>query len=654
VRLVRLSLRHMTGRRRRLLIALAVVAALVGATVVSAAAYVASVPTPGPLVLPETTRVYFSDGRTEMARLGVENRTLLEPGGISEAVKQAAVADVEPDFWSSQQSAIARRVVRWHFDLRGSNASVRMRVAVMAWKLDDQYSKDEILAMYLNALPFGRDAHGVEAAAQAYFGKSADTRSSQQVSVAEAIVLATMIDQTGSEPSQERWTQVRDKMVDLGYLTRAEADALTFPTPTLKPYDPKADNPGLSGPAGLVVNQVLAELARSPQFKGKSWDFIRNGGFKITTTVDRSAQGLLEKTANGAVAGSVMSAQPRTLQAAAAVVEPGTGRVIAYYGGPKGGGADYAGWYIDEDGDATGFGAHRPGTSFQVYALAAALKDGVSLDSRWDSRSPRTFPGRQQPVRNLASCPAPHGVRNGPCTLLGSTLASLDGPYFALTQTIGTAAVLEMAKAAGIADMWDDESKRVSLDATKDMTEVTLSRFGFEMALGQYRVTVLDQANAMATFAAGGVRAKAHFVRQVRMRTGVVYSERLPTAREPTVLSKEQAADLTWALSQGSAGRLRGIDSASKTGTWIDGVVPTHAWMVGYTGRLAAAVWIGSAGREGPLKDGRGAAIFGAGLPATIYRTFMTAAHTDMNLRPGRFGPPAHVGDADRGDAPPA
>jgi membrane peptidoglycan carboxypeptidase len=642
-------MKAMTTRKRRLLIVVAVILVLVGATAGSAALYVGSVPLPALVTSPETTTVYYADGKTEMARLGAERRVALPRDRFTDVVWQAAVAAEDPDFFGSTGGPIARSVVRNAMGLKGSGTSTRLKVYVMARKLDDAYTKDQILEMYLNAMPFGRGAFGVEAAAQAYFGKSVEKDSSRVVSPAEAIALATVIDQTGTEPSQSRWTEVRDAMVDQGYLTRAAADALAFP-PAL-PYDPKRNQTGLDRPTGLVVNHVLAEIVASPQFRGQSWDAIRNGGYTIVTTVDVRAQAALEAVVDPTATGSLMNGQPKELQAAGVLVQPGTGRVLAYYGGASGIGSDYAGWYLDEDGVATGYGAHRAGTSFMPYALAAALKDGISLDSMWDSRSPRRFPGRTEPIRNVSACTPPHGTRNGPCTLLGATLASLEVPYYSLTQAIGSATVLEMAKAAGIRHMWNDDRKRIALDDHRQMAEVSPKEFNTEVALGQYPVTVVDHATGMATFAAGGQRATTHFVRQVKRGEDVVYSEALPTEGQGRVLNDQQAADLTWALSQTSAGRLRGIDTAGKTGVWIDGVEPTHAWMVGYTTDLAAAIWVGSAGRERPLRDSQGRAIFGAGLPAQIYTAVMGATHADMLLKPGRFGPPAHVGDADRGDS---
>jgi len=641
----------MSGRKRRLLIALAVIVALVGAALGSAAVYVSNVEVPGLADLPQSTTVYYSDGRTVMARLGEVNRTNLEYQQIPEELARATVVADEPDFWSSSRGAIARRVVRVYFDLRGSGVTTRARVAVAAGKLEDEYSKEQVLAAYLNAMPYGRRAFGVEAAAQAYFGKSADRNApaAGRITTAEAIALASLADQPGPEPSSARWGEVRDAMVGSGWLERSAADALTFPKTIA--YDPKADESRLERPTGLVVNHVLSELAATSVFQGRGWDGIRNGGYRIVTTLDATAQALLERTANATVAGSAMHGQPETLQAAAVSLEPGTGRVLAYFGGHNGLGSDYAGIFTDEQGDVAGYGAHRPGTSFFVYALAAALKADISLNSRWDSKGPRRFPGRTAPVVNASTCARRYGVPNGPCTLLGSTVASLNVPYYAVTQTVGSATVLEMAKAAGIAHMWTDDRKRVDLDRYPGMAELSPARFAVELTFGQYPVTVLDQATGMATFAADGVRADTHFVKAVRAGSRTVYSERLPQGAGTPVLTGPQLADLTWALSQTGTARLKGVDAAGKSGAWIDGKVPTHAWMIGYTRSLATAVWVGSAGRERPLTDRRGAQIFGSGLPTTIYRTFMDGAHAGLRLRPGRFAPPAHVGDDSRGDA---
>ena len=143
----------------------------------------------------------------------------------------------------------------------------------------------------------------------------------------------------------------------------------------------------LDEPTGLVVTQVLAELRDTDAFRDKAPGYLEDGGFTIVTTVDARAQALLEQTIDGTVANSLMAGQPRNLQAAAVVVEPGTGRVLAYFGGSDGAGADYAGTYRTADGEIAGFGAHPPAQTVGAFVLAAALDNDISVESRWDAPS---------------------------------------------------------------------------------------------------------------------------------------------------------------------------------------------------------------------------------------------------------------------------
>ncbi len=664
--------RRRARRRARVLAVFSTVIAIVGATLVGAAVYVTSVALEDMSTLPETTTVYYSDGKTVMARLGSVNRTTLTANEIPEQLKQSAVAADDADFWTGNVTTITRSVVRHAYDV-GTGPEARARSTVLAWKLDDEYSKDEILTYYLNVVPFGRGTHGVEAASQAYFGKTArrGAERSAALSLAEAIVLIAMIRQPEPDPadpanlpgfdpsrspralenSKARWSEIRASMVELGYLTQAEADALVYPE-TVRKDDPNARLSDLDGPAGLIVNHVLSELAATTPFRSATWLSIKEGGYTIVTTIDARAQQLLEMAADETVPGSALNGQPENLQAAAVVIEPGTGRVLAYFGGHNGVGADYAGFYYDEAGDANGYGAHPPGGSFHVHALAAALKAGISIRSMWNTTSPQNFPVLEgtRAVRDVGRCPTGRTI----CSLSDATLASLDTAYFGLTVKITPAAVLDAARSAGIDFMWTDDRARQDLRAVADLGQLAPSRFGSPVGIGQYAVTVLDQANAMATYAAGGLRARAHFLKQVLDGEEVVVPESLPTGGEPRILLPAQVVDLTWTLARTTAGKLTGRDSASKTGAWQLASDPTknaHAWMVGFTNRLAMAVWVGNDKEEHALQLKTGEVIGGAGLPATIYRTFMAKAHDAMRLTPKKFPPPAYVGDGDAGNA---
>jgi membrane peptidoglycan carboxypeptidase len=637
--------------RRRALVAAAVVLTLVGAGLAGAAYYYRSVEYVGLRPLPASTVLYYADG-TVLARLGHLNRDPVALGQMIPTVAQVAVAAEDPDFWTSHAGAITRSVARQAADIRDDSTSAWARVGVIAWKVEDAYSKEEILDYYLNSVPFGRNAYGVEAAARVYFGKTARVAAppEQQLTLAEVMALVARVDRPedpDAAVARQRWGEIRDAMVDAGALTAAEAAALTYP----EPRPPVAGPSENERPAAIVVNHVLDELSHTGgAFKDRTWESIETGGYSIYTTLDSRAQAALESTADETVAGSVMNGQPQQMVAAAVVVEPGTGRVLAYYGGHEGLGNDYAGFYYDQAGEATGFGRYPPGQSFVVHTLAAALKAGISLRSTWQW-TPHEQVGRPQsnPIRNASRCTSDASA-TGVCSLLDSTTQSLNVPFYDVTLSVSPAKVLEMSRDAGIDYMWNDDWERQDLRSVTNWGEVTPSKFDIFLGIGQYPVTVLDQANAMATYASGGLRARAHFVAKVIKGDEIVVAEALPNPDQPRVLGAAAAADLTYALSLNPSGQLPAIDSASKTGVWEyanRADANAHAWMVGYTSSLAMAVHIGSRAEETPLIDRNGATVWGSGLPAMIYRAFMTKAYQDMKLIQKPFAPPVFGGRLD-------
>jgi membrane peptidoglycan carboxypeptidase len=693
-------------RKRILIIILAVLALLAGIGLMAGTYYVDSVPTPADLKLPESTTVYFADGRTSMAKLGAENRTIVPFDQMNDFPMQAIVAAEDRTFWTNKgvdfaavlraawsnisggqrqgASTITQQYARVAADLKGVTYSRKIREAVMAWKLDDKYSKEEILGFYLNTVPFGRGAYGIEAAAQAYFGKTVrrDAPAANQLTVAEAMVLCAMVKQPEANPddpegqpgydpqrgakarqnSIDRWNYIRDGMVNLGYLSPEAAANLAYPD-TVKPIDPTAGQSGLDRPTGLVVNHVLSELRQTEQFKDKPADYVRNGGFKIVTTIDKRVQDAAEAAADirRDSAPEAVRGQPKNWQAALVAVEPGSGRVLGYYGGNEGSGADYAGWYYDEKGQARGFGQHPPGSSFKVYDLAAALKEKISVKQHFDSPDTKEFPasGRTKespagPIRN-----AEHAPCQPDCALWEATVASLNVTYFGLTEKLGAAKVIDMATRAGIDSMWanqkgDTQPKRIELHGHTG--EEVARHFSTEVGIGQYGITVQDHANGMATFAAGGKRADAHFVRSVMKGDERVFVERL--VQTDVGLDGEAIDQLNWTLSRVKAGKLdNGWDTAGKTGTWQAGQSTTqnvHTWMVGYTGTLAAAVWLGTTDGK-PLKTKNGSyEVYGASAPGPIWRQFMEQAAAAMKLDPDkyRFGEPKFPGETASPTAP--
>jgi membrane peptidoglycan carboxypeptidase len=676
-------------RRRGLVAAVLVVVLMLGGIgTVLGVYYVDSVPTPAQLALPEATTVYYADGKTPMARLGAQNRTLLTFDEMNDAVKQSIVAAEDQSYWTNKgidlfgvlraawnnvtggqtqgASTITQQYARIAADLKGVTYSRKLREAVIAWKLSRKYSKQQILEFYLNTVAFGRGAYGIEAAAQAFFGKTANKTASpdRQLTVSEAMVLAAMVKQPERDPadpeghpgydpkrgplalqnSKDRWAYIRGNMVKLHYLSQAQADALQYPD-TVIDDNPDAYASGLDKPTGVAVDHVLSELRQTDAFKGKPKDFLINGGFHIVTTVDKRAQDAAEAAADirRPTAPKVDQGQPADWQAALVAVEPGTGRVLAYYGGNSASGADYAGWYYDEAGTPTGFGEHPAGSSFKVYDLAEALHQNVSMKSHWDSPPSKEFPNSGRvagsaagPVRNSSTAAC-----QPDCQLWQATVASLNVTFFDLTEHLGPANVVEMASKAGIDSMWTDKQgpAPVRVDLRGKSGAEVMPNFSTELGIGQYGITVLDHANGLATLAAGGKRSQAHFVRSVTHRGDTVYAEKL--SQSDLGLDKEKIDELNWTLRQVVAAKLdNGWDSAGKTGTWQLGtstVDSAHTWMVGYTGAIATAVWLGTTdGKALVTRDGSHQ-VSGATNAAPIWRQFMTAATAAMKLDPDKY-----------------
>jgi membrane peptidoglycan carboxypeptidase len=170
------------------------------------------------------------------------------------------------------------------------------------------------------------------------------------------------------------------------------------------------------------------------------------------------------------------------------------------------------------------------------------------------------------------------------------------------------------------------------------------------LGIGQYSVTVVDHANGIATMAAGGLRAKAHFVQKVEKDGNVLYSETLPKPDAPKILNTQAVTDLTYAMTQVKVGATAGWQWATKTGTWEYDKDPNenaHAWNVGFTKKIAAAVWVGNRGDEQGIRNAGNGIIYGSGLPAEIWRKFMDGATTSFNWpkENQQFAPPVYVGN---------
>ena len=493
---------------------------------------------------------------------------------------------------------------------------------VISTKMSGDWSKDQVLTSYLNIIYFGRGAYGISAASTAYFGKPVE-----QLDVAEGALLAALIQQpSGLDPavdpagSAERWNWVLDGMVTIGALTKEERAAQVFP-PTVSADAARNDNQ-TTGPNGLIERQVTKELMDLFNIDEQT---LNTEGLQVTTTIDPKAQ----QAAQDAVA-KYMDGQDPDMRSAVASVDPKTGGVRAYYGGSDANGFDFA-----QAGLPTG-------SSFKVFALVAALQQGIGLGYQVDS-SPVDVNGIK--ITNV------DGEGCGTCNIAEALKQSLNTSYYRLMLKLknGPQDVADAAHAAGVAESFPGVEHTLSEDGKGGPPNNGV-------VLGQYQSRVIDMASAYATLADSGVYHRPHFVQKVVRPDGQVLFDATQQNDPGEQKIDKAVADNVTAAMQPIAAYSRGHNlaggraSAAKTGTnqLGDSDANRDAWMVGYTPSLATAVWVGTTEGTKPLVTKSGGSVYGSGLPSDIWKSTMDGAlqGTDNETFPkpteigGYAGPP--------------
>ncbi|MHB8961504.1 MAG: transglycosylase domain-containing protein, partial [Candidatus Limnocylindrales bacterium] len=586
------------------------------------------VPEPNESATATATRILYAD-RSEMGRVGSQNRIPIplsqvpqdvqlavlsaedrghytNPGINPRGIARALFANVRGGGVEQGGSSITQQYAKNAFLTQERTFTRKVKEVFIALKMTREVDKDEILEDYLNTIYFGRQASGIEVAAQTYFNRPAE-----KLSLAQGAVIAASIKSPASldpekypEQARARWAYVLDGMVEQGWLTQTERDQQVYPT--VAKIGQGNRNNDLSGPKGHVISAVLEELAA----RGFAEDRLSAGGLVVTTTIRKDAQ----QAAIEAVQ-DITGEKPGgdELQGALVSVKPGTGEVFAYYGGATGTGFDFANQGV----------GRQPGSSFKPYVLATALEQGLSLRTRLDGNSPKDFPGREEPVSNFGR------EDFGRVDLIEATQRSINTAYYELGLEVGPRKVAELAHRAGIPE-------EVKLESEDGVTNGGI-------ALGGYEVHVLDQAVGFATFANRGVPVEPFLVKKVQDSSGDdLYNAEITTGDR--AFSEDVADDATFAMQAvvergtGRGARLAGgREAAGKTGTSQDN---KDAWFVGYTPQLSTAVWLGYAQPKTIRIDGIEAT--GGGFSSKIFKAYMDVA---LDGQPEEdFPPPANVG----------
>jgi len=604
------------------------------------------VPRPSDMKNDQVATIYAADGTTVLSTVVPPegNRTEVDIEEVPEHVRNAVLSAEDRNFYSNPGFSISGFVRAARDNVMGKETAGggstitqqyvknvlvgadrtitrKMRELVVSTKMARQSSKDEILQAYLNTIYFGRGAYGIAAASEAYFGKPVG-----ELSVSEGAVLAGVIQSPSSldpefnRPAIEaRWTYVLDGMVEMGVLDAGERDGQQFP-PTV-PSNQLAQQNDSTGPEGHVKTQVLRELSAA----GISEQTLNTEGLRITTTIDPVAQQAAIDSAR-----STLDGEDESLRTAVVSIDPRTGAVRAYYGGEEGAGFDFAQAPL------------QTGSSFKVFGLVAALRQGIGLNARFDS-SPLKVGNIEIGNVEGASC--------GKCTIAEALKRSLNTSFYRLMMSMddGPQAIADAAHDAGIP---------MTIPGVEG---TTLSHEGGPpeggIVLGQYQSRVIDMASAYATLAASGTFHEPFFVQRVETADGDVLLDRPASPGEfrldPAVADNVTQAMLPIAAYSRGHALAGGRPSAAKTGTTQlgDTGLNKDAWMVGYTPSLSTAVWVGTPDGEA-IVNSWGGSIYGSGLPSDIWKGTMDGAleGTDFESFPwpdpidGQAGVPADAG----------
>jgi len=599
---------------------------IVGATVFGIAYFTVNIPDPNSYVNSQATIIQYADG-SEIGRIGAQNRTIIPLANIPIQLRHAVLAAEDKNFYSNRAFSITGIVRAAINNLRGGslqggstitqqyaktafltpNRDIKRKIKelIIAIKLENQFSKDQILENYLNTIYFGRGAYGVETGAQLYFGRSAN-----QLTLEQSAVLASILRSPGYydpdyregnlERLQARFKYVIDNMHNEGWISDKRYANIKYPE-----VKSRVRSGVLAGPKGYLMQAVQSEL----NALGFSEDELMIGGLVVKTTLEKLAQ----QAAVDAVDKESPKKAPDNLHIGMVSIRPGTGEIVAMYGGK-----DYL---IRQLNDATQSIA-QAGSTFKPFALIAALQAGISLSSIWNGDSPKVFDdvGKPYEVSN-------YGEKSfGDISLLQATASSINTIYVPLGIKAGLDNVVNVARAAGI-------PQNVALMPTPSIV------------LGVASPRVIDVASAFATFAAQGVYAKPFLVKEVQgSNKGVLYEA---TIQPQEVFDKSVMADLTYALSEvtragtaTAAVSKLGRVSAGKTGTSQNNA---SAWFSGYVPQLATSVAFFRDDATQSLNGIGGlTSLTGGSFPARIWTAYMKAVLKDIPEE--AFPEPAYIG----------
>ncbi len=531
--------------------------------------------------------------------IATEDTKFYEHAGIRPlSFLRAAVFGLLPGRRAAGTSTLTQQLVK-NAILTNERSYIRkLKEVILSLRLEQKYTKDQILQIYFNEIPYGSTNFGVETAAQSYFGKSVSELNLQEAATLAGFPKAPSRYLNNPEALLERRNFVLRRMYEEGYITEEEKTSAQNEPLTLSRTFSDMKAPHFV----LYVKEQLVEKFGE--------QLVDTGGLKVITTLDWKMQEAAETVIENASSTMLASNANNT---ALLAMDPKTGQILTMVGS-----RDFYDDEIDGQFNVATLGKRQPGSSFKPIIYAAAFEKGYTPDTiLYDVNT------------NFgANGSTPYEPRNydlserGPVTIRTALQGSLNIPAVKALYLVGDKKGVEFAERLGYSTLSEGE-------------------FGLSLVLGGGEVKLIDHVNAYAAFANSGIQHDTVSILSVEDPTGDMLYEWKRT-KGTEVVSKEVAHTLSNVLSDdaarayvfGAGGVLTLPDRpvAAKTGTTNNYV---DAWTVGYTPNLVAGVWAGNTNNT-PMKQGDG----GSRVAAPIWQAFMKAALADKPIETFPEPPP--------------
>ncbi len=553
------------------------------------------------------TTIYANDRETVLATVYLENRKEVGADEISPYVFDGTVATEDERFYSHSGIDLIGLVRATIVDLTGtgsegastisqqlvrntvlldemSDRSVKRKIREMyiAAQVEKDYSKDDILLMYLNIINYGDNCYGIETAAEDYFDTDAADLTLAQAALLVGIPQSPTANnpRTNYDNAIERQHLVLSRMLSNGYITESEyEEALAEPIVLAKKKD---RDDGTSNLAPYFVDYVK-QILSSDQFSASE---VSKGGLSVYTTLDVSDQ----KAAKKAIKENLQYSE---LDCSLTSIDPDTGYIVAMVGGRN---------YDEDEFNLATQMARQAGSSFKTFTLLAAIDMGINPDSTYINSDSPAYITDKWTVNNS------EGGGYGNISLTSATTSSVNTVYARLAHTIGAEPIIDMARNCGITS---------DLDAYESIT------------LGTSGVCTLEMASAYATIAAGGIYHTPTAVTEIVDSRGetTFYYEPDDGERVIKAAVAQKATEILETVvtsGTGTAAQLyNGQVAAGKTGTSEGG---RDLWFCGITPQLSTAIWAG-------YRAERETGTYGGTVCAPIWHDYMTTVLEGQETR---------------------